>query len=226
MEPDLSPDFDSIFSVNSLCSLCIHCTITAVAAHLPPHENVLQIYGFCISPYALVTEYVNGGSVEMCVSTKHSRSSRSDLTIGDIVRMLIDTAKGISHLHTVNIIHRDVAARNLLIEELPESQSIDDVLEKDQLPSSSKLRVSSKRKKRGSFRRGGSKRRSILEGAAERNRVKWPRKRRVVVCDFGLSRITQNPDHDNHTNSHVGPLKWMAPVCMLYISLQCPIFDG
>merc|ERR1712154_566007 len=94
----------------------------AVAAHLPPHENVLQIYGFCISPYALVTEFVNGGSVEICVSSKHQKNIRDQLSIGDIVQMFLDTAKGISHLHTVNIIHRDVAARNLLIEDLELSQ--------------------------------------------------------------------------------------------------------
>ena len=77
--------------------------------------------------------------------------------MGNIVQMLLDTANGISHLHTVNIVHRDVAARNLLVENLSNNS------------------------------------------------------RRIVVCDFGLSRITQNPEMDNMTNSHVGPLKWMSP---------------
>eukprot|EP01084_Bolivina_argentea_P123124 218211_1 len=148
----------------------------SVAAHLPPHDNVLQIYGFCISPYALVTEYVNGGSVEICVSCKHDKNIRSTITIGDCIEMFIDTARGISHLHTVNIIHRDVAARNLLIEDFT-------IKNNNEINKSPKI---------------------IWE---EEENIK----RRVVVCDFGLSRITQNPDSDNVTNSHVGPLKWMSP---------------
>ena len=60
---------------------------------------MLQIYGFCISPYALVTEYVNGGSVENSVSCKHGKSIRDKVTIGDIVQMFIDTAKGIGIIH-------------------------------------------------------------------------------------------------------------------------------
>ena len=157
--------------------------------------------------------------MEMCVSTKHERSSRDTLTIGDVVQMFIDTAKGISHLHTVNIIHRDVAARNLLIEDLvADSLTMDDRDDPDYDEQRSSKRRASKRKKRGS-----SKRRSILEGSGNgRDRPKWRRKRRVVVCDFGLSRITQNPDQDNHTNSHVGPLKWMAPVCVL--SIFCMVY--
>ena len=60
---------------------------------------MLQIYGFCVSPYALVTEYVNGGSVEISVSCKHGKSIRDKVTIGDIVQMFIDTAKGINTIH-------------------------------------------------------------------------------------------------------------------------------
>eukprot|EP01083_Nonionella_stella_P033899 92762_1 len=149
----------------------------SVAAHLPPHENVLQIYGFCISPYALVTEYVNGGSVEICVSTSNQASSRSQIRIGDVVQMFIDTAKGISHLHTVNIIHRDVAARNLLIEDMENNPNIAHPKNMSTIAENTNHEVT----------------------------------RRVVVCDFGLSRITQNPDGDNMTNSHIGPLKWMSP---------------
>jgi len=156
----------------------------SVAAHLPSHENVLNIYGFCISPYALVTEFVNGGSVEIALSTRHPNSIRRQLCIGDVVQILIDAANGISHLHTMGIIHRDVASRNLLVH----NEGLDE--------NNNHVRSRSSHQQQ--------------QQQPHQQLPQLPR-RRVLVCDFGLSRITTNPDQDNHTNSHVGPLKWMSP---------------
>merc|ERR1739848_8650 len=41
----------------------------------------------------------------------------SELTVMDIVNCARDAAKGIKHLHAHKIIHRDIAARNMLLDE-------------------------------------------------------------------------------------------------------------
>ena len=148
---------------------------------------------------------------------------------------------GISHLHTVNIIHRDVAARNLLIEDMTAKEQEegkgnnnntlgDDFGDDLNINHSMEFNdddIDDKynRKKGGHHHhhssshhsghhhgRSKSKRRKSKKNKTKSipENFSIPR-RRVVVCDFGLSRITQNPDQDNVTNSHVGPLKWMSP---------------
>jgi len=144
--------------------------------------------------------------------------------------MFIDTAKGISHLHTVNIIHRDVAARNLLIEDMTAKEeeenkannnnnysrdefgSMDDLVNINHsvdLDEDNHNDDRRKGKRRGKKRKSNKKHKT--KSIPENFSIPNIPKRRVVVCDFGLSRITQNPDQDNVTNSHVGPLKWMSP---------------
>ena len=128
-------------------------------------------------------------------------------------------------MHTVNIIHRDVAARNLLIEDLTAKEeeeekanmnnsgnyddedfvNINHSVDLDENNRRQNAKKSKKRKSRNK-KHHNHKTKSIPENFS----ISIP-KRRVVVCDFGLSRITQNPDQDNVTNSHVGPLKWMSP---------------
>ena len=51
----------------------------------------------------MVTEFVNGGSVEMAVSSKHSKSIRNNLSIGDLVQMFIDAAKGIGYVSILSL---------------------------------------------------------------------------------------------------------------------------
>ena len=137
---------------------------------------------------------------------------------------------GISHLHTVNIIHRDVAARNLLIEDLAAKEEEENKnlnisydgdfmhmnMDRDELVTINHSVEFDGDKTESKHHRKG-KNRKTRRSKSKKNKTKSipenfsiPR-RRVVVCDFGLSRITQNPDQDNVTNSHVGPLKWMSP---------------
>ena len=97
--------------------------------------------------------------------------------------MLHHAARGIQHLHTANIVHRDITAHNLLInEEIYESEIIEKVVHPND-PSKTIMIPMPVQKK----------------------------KRRVVVCHSDLSRITESAARNNYSTSHDGPVKWMSP---------------
>jgi len=82
--------------------------------NLPPHPNVVQVYGMSIDGVepVLVMEYCAGGSLEnlLCSSGQHlTEQEKLDLVKG--------IARGVLHLHNNNIVHRDLAARNILLSE-------------------------------------------------------------------------------------------------------------
>eukprot|EP01114_Cavostelium_apophysatum_P024542 TRINITY_DN963_c0_g1_i4.p1 TRINITY_DN963_c0_g1~~TRINITY_DN963_c0_g1_i4.p1 ORF type:complete len:1192 (-),score=342.98 TRINITY_DN963_c0_g1_i4:33-3269(-) len=77
--------------------------------NLRPHRNVISLFGYCLEPLCIVTEFCSNGSLDSLV--------KSDTVITE--KMMFDFARGIAagmlHLHSENIIHRDLAARNVLI---------------------------------------------------------------------------------------------------------------
>jgi len=76
--------------------------------------NVITFFGICISPLAIVTEYMENGSVENML--KKMKKTNESLEQNIIIKMALDIAKGMLHLHKEKIIHRDLAARNLLLD--------------------------------------------------------------------------------------------------------------
>ncbi|KAK0415038.1 hypothetical protein QR680_011740 [Steinernema hermaphroditum] len=78
------------------------------------HPNIVRFYGVAIEhePIMLVMELVNGGSLDSFLVKKGS-------TIGtnERVSMCYDAAKGLEYLHDKGCIHRDVAARNCLVQD-------------------------------------------------------------------------------------------------------------
>lgn len=83
-----------------------------VMVNIPPHANVVQIYGVCIhkSKPHMVLEYMNGGSLEFLL---RQRSLLTD----ELYDIVWGVALGMEHLHAHNVIHRDLAARNILLTE-------------------------------------------------------------------------------------------------------------
>jgi serine/threonine protein kinase len=81
---------------------------------LPPYEHVTTFYGVCDDPVAIVLQFCNGGSlVDRLYGEK--ADDALPLTPLELQNVVIDVAKGLTHLHRARVIHRDVAARNVLL---------------------------------------------------------------------------------------------------------------
>lgn len=78
------------------------------------HRNVVQFIGACTRPPSLciVTEFMSGGSVYDFL-----HKQKGVFKLPALLRVAIDISKGMSYLHQNNIIHRDLKAANLLMDE-------------------------------------------------------------------------------------------------------------
>ncbi|PIO57526.1 hypothetical protein TELCIR_21060, partial [Teladorsagia circumcincta] len=61
-------------------------------------------------PVMLVMELVDGGSLDSIL-----RKKADDIPLNDLLRYAFGAAKGLEYLHDNDCIHRDVAARNCLV---------------------------------------------------------------------------------------------------------------
>ncbi|KAK0423293.1 hypothetical protein QR680_008068 [Steinernema hermaphroditum] len=77
------------------------------------HPNIVKFYGYIVDrmPYLLVMELCHGGSVE-----DKLRTAGEFVTTARRVDMSYQAAKGLEYLHFKNCIHRDIAARNCLLQ--------------------------------------------------------------------------------------------------------------
>lgn len=81
------------------------------------HKNILQLVGICMTekPMLLVIEFMNGGSLE-----KYLRKPEVQLPqvcdSCDLHHILMDVVKACQYLEHEGYIHRDIAARNCLVE--------------------------------------------------------------------------------------------------------------
>ncbi len=66
------------------------------------------MFGFCLNPLCILTEFCSGGSLITILSSKKGISDESKLN------WLKEITAGMIHLHKEEIIHRDLAARNVL----------------------------------------------------------------------------------------------------------------
>ncbi|XP_077246744.1 serine/threonine-protein kinase STY46-like isoform X2 [Tasmannia lanceolata] len=78
------------------------------------HKNVVQFIGACTKPPSLciVTEYMSGGSVYDFL-----HKQKGVFKLPSLIKVAIDVSKGMNYLHQNNIIHRDLKAANLLMDE-------------------------------------------------------------------------------------------------------------
>ncbi|XP_021810438.1 serine/threonine-protein kinase STY46-like [Prunus avium] len=78
------------------------------------HKNVVQFIGACTKPPSLciVTEYMSGGSVY-----DYLHKQKGVFKLPALLKVAIDVSKGMTYLHQNNIIHRDLKAANLLMDE-------------------------------------------------------------------------------------------------------------
>ncbi|KAK1322125.1 Serine/threonine-protein kinase HT1 [Acorus calamus] len=78
------------------------------------HKNVVQFIGACTKPPSLciVTEFMSGGSVYDFL-----HKQKGSFKLPSLLKVAIDISKGMNYLHQNNIIHRDLKAANLLMDE-------------------------------------------------------------------------------------------------------------
>ncbi|CAD6197770.1 unnamed protein product [Caenorhabditis auriculariae] len=76
------------------------------------HKHVIETYGwmFDVQPYMIIMEYMEGGSLET-----YLLKSSEEPNIQRLLRFGFEAADGLAYLHEMEIIHRDVAARNCLL---------------------------------------------------------------------------------------------------------------
>ncbi|XP_058191043.1 serine/threonine-protein kinase STY46 [Rhododendron vialii] len=78
------------------------------------HKNVVQFIGACTKPptFCIVTEFMSGGSVY-----DYLHKQKGTFKLPSLLRVALDISKGMNYLHQNNIIHRDLKAANLLMDE-------------------------------------------------------------------------------------------------------------
>lgn len=78
------------------------------------HKNVVQFIGACTKPPSLciITEFMSGGSVY-----DYLHKQKGVFKLPTLLKVAIDVSKGMNYLHQNNIIHRDLKAANLLMDE-------------------------------------------------------------------------------------------------------------
>ncbi|KMZ75195.1 Serine/threonine-protein kinase HT1 [Zostera marina] len=77
------------------------------------HPNVVQIIAACRKPpvYFIITEYMSQGTLKMYLHEKGPYS----LTMEIVLRLALDISRGMKHIHSLGVIHRDLKSDNLLL---------------------------------------------------------------------------------------------------------------
>lgn len=79
---------------------------------IKPHPNVVQVMALCLEPLCIVMELASKGSLDK-VLKNNDRIFEFSLKINWMKQI----AAGMSHLHAEGIVHKDLAARNVLLTE-------------------------------------------------------------------------------------------------------------
>lgn len=86
-------------------------TEASLMKSLRPHPNVVLLLGVSLppNPLCIVTEFVENGSLWDYLS------SAAKIPLSQKIRFIRGISAGMVHLHSENIIHRDLACRNVLL---------------------------------------------------------------------------------------------------------------
>eukprot|EP01116_Phalansterium_solitarium_P016732 TRINITY_DN3958_c0_g1_i1.p1 TRINITY_DN3958_c0_g1~~TRINITY_DN3958_c0_g1_i1.p1 ORF type:complete len:1108 (+),score=286.59 TRINITY_DN3958_c0_g1_i1:179-3502(+) len=90
---------------------------------LPPHPNIIQLLGLSVDAHdslSIVLEYMPLGCLRVNIDKRKRRGEPA--TEGGAYTVLRDIALGMAHLAHLNVVHCDLAARNVL---LAETRSVD-----------------------------------------------------------------------------------------------------
>ena len=78
------------------------------------HPNVIKLYGISTkqTPIYILTDLMKPGSL-----LQYLQDNKQLLEYNDLVKICVQVARGMAHLHKHHIIHRDIAARSVLVDE-------------------------------------------------------------------------------------------------------------
>ena len=77
---------------------------------------ILKHYKYRNDPASIVTEYCNGGDLRHWLLSLHKFSDEDKISaVNNFKNISINIAEGLQFMHEHNIIHRDIAARNILL---------------------------------------------------------------------------------------------------------------
>lgn len=89
------------------------------------HDHILRLIGICLSNnnnlLYIVMELMQGGDLLSFLRNNRPTSSKptTSLMLSDLVCMCVDVASGCRYLEEKHFVHRDIAARNCLVKNLP-----------------------------------------------------------------------------------------------------------
>lgn len=92
-----------------------------IMLQLEEHRNLVETYGIVVDSgqYGLVMEFVPGGSLETLL-TNASNAEKQDILVGsesELFFIIYGIVCGMESLANSNIVHRDLSARNVLLDE-------------------------------------------------------------------------------------------------------------
>ena len=84
------------------------------------HSNIIQLLGVCFqsSPFCIAMEYMDSGDLHHYLQKNYAESGKQIGVRFDTIKLLefcVQIASALSYLHTIKYVHRDIAARNVLV---------------------------------------------------------------------------------------------------------------
>ncbi len=125
-------------------------------AQIASHDNLVRFYGLMREPLQLVFEHMENGALVAYLQARTTDETRKR-------EILLDCARALNYLHSLDIIHGDVAARNVLV-------AADHRCKLSDLRLAQFLRASGTLKARGSSHGGSAAQGSDSAGSAP---VRW-----------------------------------------------------
>ena len=177
------------------------------------HPRIIHFYGVCKhkDTICIITEYMAHGSLWDCLFNKTKKSKLLHiLTVETRLKMAREAAEGISFLHKQSIIHRDISARNFLVDSYFHVKIAD--LGMARLKSSKFLKASSSHNENSVFKYKNSEKYIKNDKNVNENENDNKMQEMDNYIEHHENEYKQH-DHDV-TNNRFGPIRWMAPECI------------